>query len=301
MQAQKPSGEGNEWNIPTPASLPILHHGPKTVQTLANGGKITLVGSGPGDPDLLTIAAYKLLSSEDDNTLFICDRLVSQEILDIIQGEKKIARKLPGCADLAQNEIYQWSNDALQQGKHVIRLKIGDPFVFGRGGEEVLHFRSKGIDPIVIPGVSAAFSAPLLGSIPVTHRGVANQVVMCTGYGREGTSPDLIKYHPEQTIVFLMAVGRLKELSERLQRMAGYPADTPVGIIEKAGCPDQRTVVGDLKTIGDIAIQHNVQAPSTIVVGNVVRVLLEEEDIATTDALEGLILPKNYNTTMVMA
>ena len=137
-----------------------------------------------------------------------------------------------------------------------------------------------------VQGVSAAFSAPLLGSIPVTHRGVANQVVMCTGYGREGTSPDLIQYHKEQTVVFLMAVGRLEELSERLQRMAGYPADTPVGIIERAGCPDQRTVVGNLTTIGKIAKDLEVKAPSTIVVGDVVNVLLDSKD---GEQLQGLI------------
>ena len=127
----------------------------------------------------------------------------------------------------------------------------------------------------VFQGVSAAFSAPLLGNIPVTHRGVANQVVMCTGYGREGTSPDLIQYHKEQTVVFLMAVGRLQELCDRLVSMAGYPEGTPVGIIERAGCPNQRTVVGNMSSIGYIAEKHNVQAPSTIVVGEVVNVLLE--------------------------
>ena len=127
-------------------------------------------------------------------------------------------------------------------------------------------------------GVSAAFSAPLLGSIPVTHRGVSNQVVMCTGYGREGSSPDLIQYHKEQTVVFLMAVGRLEELSERLVRMAGYPKTTPVAIIERAGCPNQRTVVGDLTTIAGLSKEYNVKAPSTIVVGEVVSVLLEKKD-----------------------
>jgi siroheme synthase len=101
---------------------------------------------------------------------------------------------------------------------------------------------------------------------------------MCTGYGRDGTSPDLIQYHKEQTIVFLMAVGRLKELCERLISKAAYPPETPVGVIERAGCPDQRTIVGNMLTIGDLAIKYNIQAPSTIVVGEVVNVLLEEYD-----------------------
>lgn len=110
---------------------------------------------------------------------------------------------------------------------------------------------------------------------------------MCTGYGREGTSPDLIQYHKEQTVVFLMAVGRLRELCDRLVRMAGYPKDTPVGIVERAGCPNQRTVVGNMETIGDIAEKYNVQAPSTIIVGSVVNVLLENNGEGET--AQGLI------------
>lgn len=265
--------------------------------TLPNGGKITLVGSGPGDPELLTLAAYKLLTGDDvDNqystsengsnesgkTLVVADRLVSQEILDLVHSsgaECKIARKLPGCADAAQEEIYQWCKEGLDEGKHVIRLKIGDPFVFGRGGEEVLTFRhTYHVEPKIIPGVSSTFAAPALGSIPVTHRGVSNQVVMCTGYGKNGTSPDLISYHKEQTIVFLMAVGRLRELSTRLMNMANYPSNTPVGIIQNAGCPNQRMVVGNLDTIADIAEEYQVKAPSTIVVGDVVNVLLEQDN-----------------------
>jgi siroheme synthase len=128
---------------------------------------------------------------------------------------------------------------------------------------------------VELQGVSAAFSAPLLANIPVTHRGVSNQVVMCTGYGREGTSPDLIQYHKEQTVVFLMAVGRLKELCQRLIDKANYPSNTPVAVVERAGCPDQRTVVGTMLTIADLTVQYNIQPPSTIVVGDVVNVLLE--------------------------
>ena len=101
---------------------------------------------------------------------------------------------------------------------------------------------------------------------------------MCTGYGKDNTSPDLIQYHPEQTVVFLMAVGRLRELSDQLKTLAGYPGDTAVGIVERAGCPDQRTVVGTLDTIADVAEEHDVRPPSTIVVGEVVRALLMDAD-----------------------
>mmetsp|Transcript_22675 Transcript_22675/g.31755 ORF Transcript_22675/g.31755 Transcript_22675/m.31755 type:complete len:401 (-) Transcript_22675:904-2106(-) len=279
------NGKTNEWGIPDSDSLKPLFTG-KPQDALPNGGRITLVGSGPGDPDLLTMKAHKLLT--DPDCLIIADRLVSQEILDIIPGEIKVARKLPGCQALAQEEIYWWAYQGLAEGKHVIRLKIGDPFVFGRGGEEVLKFRRFGVEAAVTPGVSAAFSAPLLGSIPVTHRGISNQVVMCTGYGRENTSPDLIQYHKEQTIVFLMAVGRLRELCERLITLAGYPSKTPVGIVERAGCPDQRTVVGNMETIADLAEKHDIKPPSTIVVGEVVNVLLEEDN-ETGNHVTGLI------------
>mmetsp|Transcript_13827 Transcript_13827/g.19787 ORF Transcript_13827/g.19787 Transcript_13827/m.19787 type:complete len:202 (+) Transcript_13827:620-1225(+) len=179
---------------------------------------------------------------------------------------------------LTDQKIYSWVKEGLDAGKHVIRLKIGDPFVFGRGGEEVIKFRSFGVEPNVIPGVSAAFSAPLLGSIPVTHRGVSNQVVMCTGYGRNGTSPDLIQFHKEQTIVFLMAVGRLRELCNNLVNLAGYPLRTPVAIVERAGCPDQRSIVGNMKNIADLAEDYDIKPPSTIIVGDVVNVLLQSDE-----------------------
>lgn len=145
----------NEWGIPYSSELPPLYNyqGKRAPSVLPNGGRVTLVGSGPGDPELLTVKTHRLLSQPDDssNTLVIVDRLVSPEIRQLIQCEYKVARKLPGCADLAQEEIYWWMYQALNQGKHVIRLKIGDPFVFGRGGEEVLTCRRFGVEPTVVP------------------------------------------------------------------------------------------------------------------------------------------------------
>ena len=140
-------GKPEKYNIPSSESLKAL--APYPMESLANGGKVTLVGAGPGDPDLLTLSAFKLL--KDPEAFFICDRLVSSEIIDLIQGEVRIARKFPGCAEMAQEEIYSWAHDALSHGKHVVRLKIGDPFVFGRGGEEVITFRRFGVEPKVIP------------------------------------------------------------------------------------------------------------------------------------------------------
>ena len=148
--------EENEWGVPLSSDLPPLSESRERPlpNQLPNGGKITLLGSGPGDPNLLTVSAYRLLTdtATKENALVVVDRLVSQEILDLIEApEIKVARKLPGCADLAQEEIYWWCYQGLNQGRHVIRLKIGDPFVFGRGGEEVLKFREFGVEPTVIP------------------------------------------------------------------------------------------------------------------------------------------------------
>ena len=138
----------NEWGIPDSETLEPLS--PVPLEELPNGGRITLVGAGPGDPELLTMSAYRLL--RDPDVMVIADRLVSDEILDLIASQDvKVARKMPGCADLAQEEIYWWAHRGIQEGKHVVRLKIGDPFVFGRGGEEVLKFRSFGVESKVIP------------------------------------------------------------------------------------------------------------------------------------------------------
>ena len=155
MSVQSSLHTENEWGIPYSSDLPPLEKRSESSSViipdaLSNGGRVTLVGSGPGDPDLLTVSAYKLLT-ENPDALVIADRLVPPEILNLIPGDIKTARKLPGCAELAQQEIYWWAYQALNQGRHVIRLKIGDPFVFGRGGEEVLTFRRFGVQPKVIP------------------------------------------------------------------------------------------------------------------------------------------------------
>ena len=232
-------------------------------------GHVTLVGAGPGDPDLLTMAAHKALAAAD---VVVADRLVSQEILELVQGDLKVARKLPGCALEAQREIYQWCAEAVLQGKQVVRLKIGDPYVFGRGGEEVLELRRLGLEPTVLPGISSALAGPLAAGIPVTHRGVANRVVFCTGMSKEETVPDVPVFHAEQTCVFLMAVGRLPELVHAL-RAADYPAHTPVGIIERATTPRERTLRSDLDGVVAAAAAAQVQPPAIVVVGGVVNAL----------------------------
>ena len=162
----KNSKDNNEWGIPNSQTLDPFGDIPMT--QLPNGGKVSLIGSGPGDPDLLTVKALRELQNPD--TLVVSDRLVSQEILDVVKGEIKVARKLPGCAELAQEEIYWWVHQGLAQGKHVIRLKIGDPFVFGRGGEEILTFRKYGVEPEVVPVSGFIYRLCFLPSPEITFQ-----------------------------------------------------------------------------------------------------------------------------------
>ncbi|CAM9957337.1 unnamed protein product [Choristocarpus tenellus] len=272
--------------------MPHLNgHSPDAGLTL---GQVSLVGSGPGDPDLLTVAALRELQSAD---LVISDRLVSKEILGLVEGDLKVARKYPGCAEEAQREIYRWMREGIAEGKHVVRLKIGDPFIFGRGGEEVIEMRKYGVECRVVPGISSVFSAPLLAGIPVTHRGVATQVTLGTGYGKDYSYPDISDYHPQKTAVFLMAIGRLRELCADM-RARGYPEDCPVAIVESASTPRQRVVAGTVSTILDVATELGVKPPSTIVVGEVVRVLHGEahglvSDVAANAAEVSMVKSRN--------
>jgi len=258
---------------------------PERLPADAKVGTITLVGAGPGDPELLTVKAHKALESAD---LVVSDRLVSKEILDLVKGELLVARKLPGCAIEAQREIFRWCADGILAGKNVVRLKIGDPFVFGRGGEEVHEFRRLGVEAAVVPGISSSLAGPLAAGIPVTHRGVANRVVLCTGMGKDESAPDVPAYHPQQTAVFLMAVGRLRALTRDLAA-AGYPADTPVAIIERATTPRERTVTGTIAGIAQAAEDAAVRPPSIIVVGEVVTCLAPGSRVASEYAFDSVI------------
>jgi uroporphyrin-III C-methyltransferase len=245
-------------------------------------GSITLVGAGPGDPDLLTVAAVRALDNAD---LIIADSLIPDLIIDLIRHKPLIispSKRLPpqdldACnrvkkhkrlhlADQVQEDLNLCALEALREGKCVVRLKQGDPFVFGRGGEEVSFFESHGFVPKVIPGISSAFSAPLLAGIPVTHRGIANQVLVITGQGRDGTECDVPEYVAHRTVVYLMCAKNLGRLCDRLLQ-AGYPEDIPAATIERASCPDEKISKGTLKQVAE---DFDVAPPVVFVVGYVV-------------------------------
>lgn len=253
---------------PSP-SLPFLH--PPT--TLAQRGTLTLVGAGPGAADLLTLRALNALRTAD---LVISDRLVSPSITSLITCPTLHARKTCGNANPAQQEIHNWALDALQQGKNVVRLKGGDPFLFGRGGEEYIFFRERGFKVDVIPGISSSLSAPLSALIPPTHRGVASQVLISTPRLESSLptdpSPSLPTYVPHRTSVFLMAMGCLELLVEKLKGL-GYPSNCPAAVVEKATCEDQRVVRGCLEDIAGKVREMGIKMHATLVVGGVVDVL----------------------------
>lgn len=241
------------------------------VQTTKKGS-ISLIGSGPGAVSLLSVGALAAIYSAD---LILADKLVPQQILDIIprSSEVFIARKFPGNAELAQEELLNMGLQALQKNQNVIRLKQGDPYIFGRGGEEYKFFESHGFEPIVLPGITSALAAPVMAQIPVTHRQVSDQVLIMTGTGRRGILPNLPLYEKSRTTVFLMAMHRIIELVPELVENKGWDPELPCCILERASCPDQRVVRTTLKNVAELYELCGSRPPGLLVTGWACNVL----------------------------
>jgi uroporphyrin-III C-methyltransferase len=236
-------------------------------RTSEKQGSISLIGSGPGSVSLLTLSAFQAIYDAD---LILADKLVPQQILDLIPQHRTklfIARKFPGNAEAAQQELLQMGLDALAKGEKVVRLKQGDPYIFGRGGEEYNYFVHHGYTPVVVPGLTSALAAPVLANIPVTHRGVANQVLICTGTGKRGTLPDLPEFNKTRTTVFLMALHRIIELIPKLIEENSWDPDLPVAIIEKASSPDQRIIRTTLSRVAQAVEACGSRPPGLFVTG----------------------------------
>ncbi|KAJ5153264.1 Uroporphyrinogen-III C-methyltransferase [Penicillium canariense] len=253
---------------------------------LAKKGKIVLAGSGPGHPDLLTRATYNAIQNAD---IILADKLVPAPVLEVIprRTEVHIARKFPGNADQAQEEFLQMGLAALRKGQQVLRLKQGDPYLYGRGAEEFEFFRAEGYTPVVLPGITSAMSASLFADIPATHRGVSDQVLVCTGTGRKGAAPVPPAYVPTQTVVFLMALHRLSALIESLTTFPAedsnrsrtlWPKETPCAIVERASCPDQRVIRSTLEHICLAFEEAGSRPPGLLVVGASCHVLHRPAD-----------------------
>ena len=279
-----------------PALNPSLphHEGIEESQHPSRTGKIYLVGSGPGHPALLTVAALHALRTA---TTALSDKLVPSEVLALIPSTTNlhIARKFPGNAEGAQSELMQLALDAARRGETVVRLKQGDPFVYGRGGEEVLFFRQHGFESVVIPGVSSALAGPLMTGIPVTQRGVADSLVVCTGVGRAGKSVTLPGYLKSRTLVVLMGVARIKSVVDCLVSERGdgrdgakYPGHLPIAIIERASSPDQRVLLSTIDGI-ELALQAVDERPPGMILVGWAAVCLEGDgkvDILDLDEVE---------------
>ncbi|WFD03325.1 uroporphyrinogen-III C-methyltransferase [Malassezia obtusa] len=238
-------------------------------------GRIYLLGSGPGHPGLLTVAAHHILTSPETD-LVLSDKLVPTAVLALIPEKTPlvIAKKFPGNAEGAQSELIELATEAAQQGKTVVRLKQGDPYVYGRGGEEWVAFRKAGIECAVVPGISSALAGPLLVNIPVTQRGAADSLVLCTGVGRGGRKVSLPGYERHRTLLILMGVARLRAMVDALTEggagRAAFPGYVPIAVIERASSEDQRVIATTLDRIVDVIenrIPDGQRPPSMMVVG----------------------------------
>jgi uroporphyrin-III C-methyltransferase/precorrin-2 dehydrogenase/sirohydrochlorin ferrochelatase len=226
---------------------------------------VALVGGGPGDPELISVRGRRLLAEAD---VVLVDRLAPRALVDDLDPEVVVidVGKTAGHHPLPQEEINRLLVEHAQAGRRVVRLKGGDPFVLGRGGEEALACLAAGVQVEVVPGVTSAIAVPAAAGIPVTHRGRSRQVTIASGHeGLDWASLAAL----EGTLVLLMGVGGLEVAATELVAH-GKPATTPVAVVESGFSPAQRTTVGTLATIAALAREADVQPPAVIVVGSVV-------------------------------
>jgi uroporphyrin-III C-methyltransferase len=233
-------------------------------------GRVFLIGAGPGDPELLTLKAARALARAD---VILIDDLVNRGCLAHARSDATVIEvgKRGGCNLAPQAFINKLLVLYTRQGKTVVRLKGGDPFVFGRGGEELLALRDAGIDVEVVPGVTAGIAAPAALGIPVTLRGGASAVTFLTGHTHSGAEPDweaLVR--SGATLVIYMGLMNLKKIISRLES-SGMKPDTPACVIENATLPCQRHVVSALGRLSDEVLEKNLDTPALVIVGEVVR------------------------------
>ncbi len=229
-------------------------------------GSVWLVGAGPGDPELLTLKAFRILATAD---VVVHDGLVSDEILDLAPaGARRISvAKRKSRHSYAQGEINRMLVAFAPEGLTVIRLKGGDPFIFGRGGEELEACREAGVACHVVPGVTAALASAASAGAPLTHRGAAQAVTFVTGHAATGETPDLdweSLAKPNHTVVIYMGVSTAGGIAARLMD-AGRAGSTPALIVENASRADERRVVTDLTGLAEAAA--NVSGPALLIVG----------------------------------
>lgn len=246
--------------------LPLRRHRKPETDGKAPAGSVALVGGGPGDSGLITVRGRRLLGQAD---VVVTDRLGPRELLNELAPDVRVIEvgKTPGHHPVPQLEINRILVEEALKGNRVVRLKGGDPYVLGRGGEEAEFCRQNGVEVEVVSGVTSAISVPAAAGIPVTHRGLAKGFSVVTGHEELSEVPA----RPDHTVVLLMGVAQLRDSAAALAG-SGLPLDTPVGIVENGYLPDQRVTIGTLGTIADQAEAIGVANPAVIVIGDVVRV-----------------------------
>ena len=259
---------------------------------MSQTGSVHLVGAGPGDPELITLRGLRCLQSAD---VVIYDRLIAPELLEEAPpwAERIFAGKSAGNHVIRQEEIQRLMIDRARRGLEVVRLKGGDPYLFGRGGEEGQALTEASIPWDVVPGITSAIGVPASAGIPVTHRGTAASFAVVTAHrcGTAASEPDWDAFAGVDTLVVLMGVGTLQRTVGRLLE-AGRPPETPAAVIQDGTTPLERVVTGTLQDIASRVQMAGVSAPATIVIGDVVR--LRDELISGTATTPR---PKHTNQT----
>ncbi|MDJ0920509.1 MAG: siroheme synthase CysG [Henriciella sp.] len=233
-------------------------------------GPVHIVGAGPGDPELLTLKAFRLIQNAD---IVFHDRLVSDEIMDVVRrdADRVSVGKSKANHSVPQNEIHELMITSAREGKRVVRLKGGDPFIFGRGGEEVEALRDAGIEAQVVPGISSALGCAASVGLPLTHRDHAQSLTFVTGHAKSGGVPDLdwtALARPGQTVVVFMGVGTAPTLSEKLIQ-AGRAASTPVAVIENGTRDNEIRVYGTLAELPSLIERGGIKGPALLIIGEV--------------------------------
>jgi uroporphyrin-III C-methyltransferase len=237
-------------------------------------GKVYLVGAGPGDPKLITVYGMECIQKAD---VIVYDRLVNKELLQYAKEDAELifCGKLPGKNHIIQEQIHELLIEKASQGKMVTRLKGGDPFVFGRGGEEAQVLATHGIGYEIVPGITSGIAAPAYAGIPVTHRDYASSFAIVTAHSRAEQQEDGLNWsalaNGIDTIAFYMGVGNLPYICTKLIDHGKSP-DTPAAIIQWGTTPEQKTITGYLGTIKNEAEKAGITHPAIVLVGGVVTI-----------------------------